>query len=170
MALSDAGQLTKALPLYEETLQLRKAKLGPDHPSTLDSMNNLAGCQIQRGFAHLQHGRLTEDEVACRECRDVRKKLAPDAWTTFTTESMLGEALLGQKKYAEAEPLLLSSFKELEARKAQIPPGTNRLREAGERVVRYYEAVQEPAKAAEWRLKLPREVAPPPRKPRAAMP
>jgi len=100
VALSDAGQLTKALPLYEETLQLRKAKLGPDHPSTLDSMNNLAGCQIQRGFAHLQHGRLTEDEVACRECRDVRKKLAPDAWTTFTTESMLGEALLGQKKYA----------------------------------------------------------------------
>ena len=28
--------------LYEETLVLRKAKLGPDHPDTLRTMNNLA--------------------------------------------------------------------------------------------------------------------------------
>ena len=37
-----AGKLDKALPLFEETLALRKAKLGPDHPDTLTSMNNLA--------------------------------------------------------------------------------------------------------------------------------
>ena len=37
-----AGKLDRALPLFEETLALRKAKLGPDHPDTLDSMNNLA--------------------------------------------------------------------------------------------------------------------------------
>ena len=30
-----AGKLDKALPLFEETLTLRKAKLGPDHPDTL---------------------------------------------------------------------------------------------------------------------------------------
>ena len=33
-----AGKLDKALPLYEETLTLRKSKLGPDHPDTLASM------------------------------------------------------------------------------------------------------------------------------------
>ena len=38
----DAGKLDRALPLLEETLALRKAKLGPDHPDTLSSMNNLA--------------------------------------------------------------------------------------------------------------------------------
>ena len=37
-----AGKLDLALPLFEETLKLRKAKLGPDHPDTLTSMNNLA--------------------------------------------------------------------------------------------------------------------------------
>ena len=37
-----AGQNDRALKLIEETLALRKAKLGPDHPDTLRSMNNLA--------------------------------------------------------------------------------------------------------------------------------
>ena len=36
------SELDRALPLYEETLALRKSKLGPDHPDTLVSMNNLA--------------------------------------------------------------------------------------------------------------------------------
>jgi hypothetical protein len=31
-----------ALRLFEETLTLTKIKLGPEHPSTLYSMNNLA--------------------------------------------------------------------------------------------------------------------------------
>ena len=37
-----AGKLGQALPLLEETLKLRKAKLGADHPKTLISMHNLA--------------------------------------------------------------------------------------------------------------------------------
>ena len=43
VAYQAAGKLDLALPLYEETLKLTKAKLGPDHPDTLTSMNNLAG-------------------------------------------------------------------------------------------------------------------------------
>ena len=34
-AYEKAGKLDLAVPLYEETLKLRKAKLGPDHPETL---------------------------------------------------------------------------------------------------------------------------------------
>ena len=44
-----AGKLDQALPLFEETLKLRKAKLGPDHPDTLASMNNLAGSYAALG-------------------------------------------------------------------------------------------------------------------------
>ena len=40
--LQGAGQMDKALPLYQESLKLHEAKLGPDHPDTLTSMNNLA--------------------------------------------------------------------------------------------------------------------------------
>jgi tetratricopeptide (TPR) repeat protein len=42
MGYRAAGKLDLALPLYEETLKLSKAKLGADHPDTLASMNNLA--------------------------------------------------------------------------------------------------------------------------------
>ena len=38
-----AGKLNLALPLFEETLKLTKAKLGADHPQTLVSMGSLAG-------------------------------------------------------------------------------------------------------------------------------
>ena len=41
VAYQAAGKLDLALPLFEETLKLTKAKLGPDHPDTLRSMNNL---------------------------------------------------------------------------------------------------------------------------------
>ena len=42
MSYEAAGKNDRALPLYEETLALRKSKLGPDHPDTLQSMNILA--------------------------------------------------------------------------------------------------------------------------------
>jgi len=35
---------------------------------------------------------------------------------------MLGGSLLGQKKYAEAEPLLLSGYEGMKQREVKIPP------------------------------------------------
>ena len=42
LAHQAAGKVDLALPLLEQTLKLRKGKLGPEHPDTLISMNNLA--------------------------------------------------------------------------------------------------------------------------------
>ena len=42
IAYPSAGKFDQALPLAEETLKLEKAKLGPDNPHTLGSMDNLA--------------------------------------------------------------------------------------------------------------------------------
>jgi hypothetical protein len=39
-----------------------------------------------------------------------REKKEPDAWTTFNTKSLLGGALLGRKKCADAEPLLMAGY------------------------------------------------------------
>ena len=41
LAYQKVGKLDLALPLYEETLKIQKAKLGLDHPNTLITMNNL---------------------------------------------------------------------------------------------------------------------------------
>jgi hypothetical protein len=43
-----------------------------------------------------------------RESLALREKKKPDAWTRFNTKSMLGGALLRQKNYADAEPLLIN--------------------------------------------------------------
>ena len=68
---------------------------------------------------------------------------------------MLGGALLGQKKYAEAEPLLIAGYEGMKQREATIPPqGKDRLTEALERLVQLYEATDKPDEAAEWRKEL----------------
>ena len=61
---------------------------------------------------------------------------------------------LGQKKYAKAEPLLLSGYEGLKAREARIPvPAKIRLTEAIDRLVQLYEAWGKPEQAAQWREK-----------------
>ena len=100
--------------------------------------------------------RHADAEPILRECVAILQKKQPEAWTTFHAQSLLGGALLGQKKYAEAEPLLVQGYEGLKAREGQIPPlyARHRVAEAGERVVRLYEAWGRAEKAAEWRTKL----------------
>ena len=58
-----------------------------------------------------------------------------------TPSRLLGEALLEQKKYAEAEPLLLSGYEGMKQREDAIPPQDKpRLTRALERLVKLYEA------------------------------
>ena len=97
-----AGRLAEALPLLEETLNLRRKKLGNEHADTLLSMNTLArACLVDRP---------AQAESLAREALAIRERLRPDEWLIFDTRSLLGGALLGQRKYAEAEPLLLESY------------------------------------------------------------
>jgi hypothetical protein len=68
---------------------------------------------------------------------------------------MLGGALLGQKKLAEAESLLLDGYRGMKEREASIPPqGATRIPEALERLVQFYEAKGDATEAAAWRSKL----------------
>src|SRR5206468_10242252 len=43
---SALGPHAEAVKLFEETVAVMKAKLGPDHPTTLISMGNLAACWV----------------------------------------------------------------------------------------------------------------------------
>ena len=46
----------------------------------------------------LQAKAFTDAEPLLRKCLAIREKTQPDLWTTFNTQSLLGGALLGQKK------------------------------------------------------------------------
>ena len=51
----------------------------------------------------------------------IREKSLPEEWSTSYTRSLLGGSLLGQGKFAEAEPLILSGYEGMKAREAKIP-------------------------------------------------
>ena len=84
----------------------------------------------------------------------IRLGKLPDDWTTFSTKSMLGASLLGQKKYAEAEPLLLAGYTGMKDRADKIPAQCKvQLTHALERIVDIYTAWGKMDKAEEWRKK-----------------
>src|SRR5262249_39211581 len=94
-------------------------------------------------------------EPLIREGLAIREKIQPDAWRTFNTKSLLGDALLGQKRYADAEPLLLAGYRGMKALEETMEPlGRMRIPKTLERLVRLYEAKGDPKEAAAWRARL----------------
>jgi hypothetical protein len=109
----------------------------------------------QLGSNLLQQQKWSEAEPVLRECLAICVKARPDDWYTFDTRSVLGAVLAGQKKYAEAEPLIVSGYEGLKAREAKIPPPAKvYLAEAAGRIVPLYQAWGQKEKAAAWREKL----------------
>jgi hypothetical protein len=66
---------------------------------------------------------------------------------------LLGEALAGEKNYADAEPLLLSSYQGLKAVAQTSPDMKAQLPKTVELIVRLYDESGQKDKAAEWRKK-----------------
>jgi tetratricopeptide (TPR) repeat protein len=107
------------------------------------------------GWNLLQQKKWNDAEAGLRDCLTIRTKKQPDAWSTFNTQSLLGGALLGQKKYADAEPLLLQGYQGLKQRAAKIPAAEKqRLTQAVQRLVALYEATGKQDDAAKWRKEL----------------
>jgi len=137
-----------AEPLFVEALEGRRRVLGNETPETLGTMASL-------GRLRVQCGKSSEAEPLLRECLEVRKKTMPDNWLRFNTESLLGACLVGEKKYNEAERLLISSYQGLKDRENKLPPAPKqRVSEASERIVQLYDAWGNKEKAGEWRKKL----------------
>jgi hypothetical protein len=101
---------------------------------------------------HLK-GRDAEAESLIRETLAFHEKVGPDHWRTCYWKSVLGVILLGQRRYAEAEPLILKGYLGMKEQEATQADETE-LGEAGERIVRFYEVTNQPEKAREWREKI----------------
>lgn len=143
-AYQAAGRLAEALPLFEETLARRRATRGSEHPQTLRSINALARAYLTD---HPERA-----EPLLREALAIHERKDPDNWRAFETRALLGASLLGQKKYAEAEPELLRADEGLKAREARIPAASRKIvAETVDWIVRLYEAWGKPDRAAEWR-------------------
>ncbi len=143
----ESGRFDDALVLHREALTVYKAKSGLDHAETLTVMNGLARAYLL--------GRPAEAEPLLREYLMIPEKKTPDAWQSFEARSLLGGSLLGQGKYADAQPLLLQGYEGMLARKGKIPaPSRKRIAEAGVRIIQLYEAWDRPDQASAWKAKL----------------
>jgi serine/threonine protein kinase len=148
-----AGELERADQLLREALdQIRKQK---------DSLGQRNGKANALGWLALNL--LLQERYGDAE-RIAREAIAIDQiekYRHFYWMSVLGAALLGQKKYADAEPLLLQGYGGMKQWEVGQPAGGRRLLvDAGERVVRFYQVTGQPEKARAWCEKLSAEKHP----------
>jgi serine/threonine protein kinase/tetratricopeptide (TPR) repeat protein len=90
-------------------------------------------------------------EAILRECLAVNRSRQPDGGATAALSALLGEAFLGQKKYAEAESLLLAAHEALKREVEIAPASRGELTNVVERLVQLYDAWDKKDKADEWR-------------------
>jgi tetratricopeptide (TPR) repeat protein len=177
----DLEEAALAVKQYERAVALREAMQGEDHPDTAacrnklavayrlagrtdeasrlydqapDSTSHAASLAIRGGIL-LSQKKPDQAELKLRQCLAIRGKLQADDWTTFETRTLLGEALLNQKKFADAEPLLLSGYAGLKQREANIPSQAKvRLTRTLEHLVQLYESWSKKDRADQWRKEL----------------
>ena len=99
-ALHHAGDLRAARPWYERALAIREPALGPEHPSTAASLNELSNLLYGQGELPIARS-LFERALAIRE-----RVLGPDHPDTSETLNNLGVVLWVQGELAAARPLL----------------------------------------------------------------
>ena len=126
-----------------------KKREGPDSPSYADDLLDQAEDLLRRG-------RESRAEPILRESVAILQKKRPDSWLRFRAESLLGVTLFAQQKFAEAEPLILNGYAGLKEHQSEISPilARHRVREAGERLIRLYDAWGQKDKADQWRAKV----------------
>jgi serine/threonine protein kinase len=166
----DAGRVKEAIPLLAEALERAgNLKVFP---------TNLAWVPGVLAETYERTGMFDKAEPIYWQLLDAAKKQSgADDPRTAGPLAQLGSNLLEQKKYAEAEPLLLQGYEGMKERVAKTPvadasgspppvritPGADktggftppaRLVEALERLVQLYEAADKKEEAAKWRALL----------------
>jgi tetratricopeptide (TPR) repeat protein len=133
-----------AAPLYRAALE--SARKNPSDRETL------ATALAESGRSRLAAGDWTAAEALLREALAIHDAEMPLHWRTAEVRSLLGGALLRQKKAAEAAPLLRSGYEGMARSAAAIPlVDRPRLAEALDRLIAAGDAVGTKAELAAWK-------------------
>ena len=138
-ALKDAliGLIERAKPAMAAARQ----QLGANHEEVAAFLVNL-------GRALMEQQECQTAEPMLREGLEIRRQTLPSSdWRQGSAESVLGECLAQLERYEEAEALLLSGYSKLRTSEAR----PERIAEARDRLARFYDAREQPEKAAEYR-------------------
>lgn len=107
--LSDQAEYEEAEPLLQRALLIYEQILGPEHPDTVKSLNNLA--QLYQ-----TQSRYEEAEVLWQRALSIHKHLwGPDHPDTALALSHLALLYQHQGRYQEAEPILVQALNIIES-------------------------------------------------------
>jgi serine/threonine protein kinase/Tfp pilus assembly protein PilF len=138
----------RAEALLTQVLTVRRRTLGESHTDTASVMTSL-------GEVALRQQKYTRAEPLLRTAWQAYQAANDQTWRGYDTESMLGASLVGQKRYAESERLILDGYQDLLRRQSTIPaPYQPAIERAEEWVVRLYRDWGKSQSAAEWRDKI----------------
>ncbi|OAQ58796.1 kinesin light chain [Pochonia chlamydosporia 170] len=102
---ADQGKLQEAKEMYLRALRGKEKAWGPDHTSTLDTVNNL-------GILYKTQGKPQEaEEMYSRALRGCEKAWGPDHTSTLSTVNNLGNLYADQDKLQEAEKMYLRALR-----------------------------------------------------------
>ena len=140
------GKYDLAEALYLKAWNGRRQLLGAENPDTLAVLRNLARLSIERAD-------YIRAESSARAAVTAFEKNGSSGWDSFYARSELGESLAGQKKYLDAEPLLLAGYEGLTRTAIPVAERTA-LDDTGRWIVQLYRNWNKPTEAAEWTKKL----------------
>jgi serine/threonine protein kinase len=146
-----ACRLGDAEALLAEWIGRQRSRLPADHLQLAFylqlafNLQRLGECRV------LQH-KCAEAEQPLRESLDIYTRKQPAGILRYDTESLLGAALAGQRRFAHAEALVLAGYRGLKTMEPSLAPGQKTLlRAALNRVIELYHAWGKNDEAAMWR-------------------
>jgi tetratricopeptide (TPR) repeat protein len=117
-----------------------------------DNPREAAALRELLGDCLMCQGNYSKAESVLHVAPAARERMDAEGWETAWARSLLGGALVGQRKYADAEPLLVAGYSGMKEREMRIPvPERTKLTEALDRVVQLYDAWGKKDKADLWR-------------------
>jgi serine/threonine protein kinase/Tfp pilus assembly protein PilF len=149
MAVGDLPQAESALV---EALRIQRAALEPESWPLATTLCALGWLRTRTGRAEQGEELLREAMTICHKAWPANRWPPAGHWRPADAESRLGGCLTELQRFEEAEKLLLGSYETLQ--KASGTPPVRRI-EAADRIVKLYETLGKPDKAAEWRAKRP---------------
>jgi serine/threonine protein kinase len=146
-SLKNLGEFTEAVSIQKERLPILRATRPADDPEIRNALAELT-------WTLLFSDQYLEAEPIARECLAMHERTDPDDYGKFWVQGMLGESLTKQKRYTEAEPLLLSAYEGVKKHENEIGSDWRGLflGETIGRVADFYKATHQPEKTAEWKI------------------
>ena len=155
--LFEQGRYEDAVSALEDALRIAGPALGPDHPLVAIYTINLGAVELARNTpaATAAAELLLRDGLRMRSLAPgvvpSRRRTFPDNdWSIGGTKSLLGAALLAERRYDEAETMLLDAERDLAASDDHRGDMNATIR----RLADLYDSLGRPAKAAAYRARL----------------